>query len=284
MSLRYGARTRVSGQISTWLNPNRLWSPKPVSTWTSHLTVTADASVNVKGAWAQIIASSSADADCVEISVEAADTSATIVGILLDISVGASGSETAIISNVAVGGAAPPVVFGDPSYRFTVPVFVPSGSRVAARIQSNIASRTCRVAVRLSAGPNPSGTSKSTVTLGTSTATSLGTSMANNTSWQEAVASTSNRYEALSLALSNNTATAPANASRQIQFGIGAASSEMALANLDFITSSLEAVLNTFGGLYVSPIPEGSRVAVRYTKAAYDGLAYCLIATETVGL
>jgi hypothetical protein len=260
------------------------WMPKPITTWATFVTVTANASANTKGAWTEIIASTTADADLVEVSVQGGNTASTIVGILLDIAIGASGSEVALFENVAVGGAAASSFNGEAGYRFGVPVYVPSGSRISARIQSNITlGRTAQVSVRLSAGPNPSNTSASATVIGTNTGTSLGTDQNNNTSWQQAVASTAAQYQALSLVPSLNTTNIAANF-RSLQLGFGAGSAESPLSNLDFLSTSTEAVVYTQSSLYVATVPSGTRLATRFVRNATAGVAWTIIATETLGV
>lgn len=260
------------------------WSPTPITTWATFVTVTANSSANTKGAWTEIVASTTAAADYVEVSVQAGNLSSTIVGILLDIAIGASGSEVALFENVAVGGAAANTFNGEAGYRFGVPVYVPSGSRISARIQSNITlGRTAQVSVRLSAGSNPAGTSTSATVIGTSTATSLGTDQANNTSWQQAVASTAAQYQALSLVPSLNT-TGIAGNFRSLQLGSGAASAESPLNNLDFMTLVTEAVVATQSSLYVATVPAGTRLATRFVRNNTTGVAWTIIATETLGV
>jgi hypothetical protein len=260
------------------------WTPKPITTWATFVTVTANASANTKGAWTEIVASTTADADLVEVSVQAANQSSAIVGILLDLAIGAAGSEVALFQNAAVGGAAAQTFNGEAGYRFGVPVYVPSGSRISARIQSNVTlGRTAQISVRLSAGDNPAGTSTSATVIGANTATSVGTDQANNTSWQQAVASTAAQYQAVSLVPSLNTTGIGGNF-RSLQLGFGASSSESPLANVDFITLTTEAIVCTQGSLYVATVPSGTRLATRFVRNATAGVAWTIIATETLGV
>lgn len=260
------------------------WTPLPVSTWTAFTTVTASTSAHTKGAWVELIASTSAAADCVQIAAQAVSTSNTNTATLLDIGIGAAGAETAIVQNVAIGGAAAFAQNDERSFRVSVPVYVPAGSRVAARIQSVITlGKTAQISVRLGAGDNPAGTSTTAITLGTSTATSAGTSLPSGTAWTQFVASTAAAYSAITILPSVSNATITA-AARQIELGIGASGSEVAICQCDFITAGTEAVGLVYTQLPVDSIPAGTRLSVRYTANATANASFCVIATEVLGL
>jgi hypothetical protein len=261
------------------------WYPLPVTNWTSYVAVTANSTAHTKGAWTELIASTSAASDYLQVAVEGVGVGNTNTATLLDIGVGGAGSETAIVSNVAIGGAAAFALTNERSYRFNVPVYIPSGSRVSARIQSVVTGgKTAQVSIRLGAGPNPAGTSSTTTTLGTSTATSAGTSLpGSNNVWTQFIASTSAQYGALTVvpSVSNTSMTSGA---RSIELGRGGSGSEVTFIQTEFATSTSESVGLVYTQLAVTTVVASTRLAVRYISTATANASFCAIATETLGV
>lgn len=282
---KYGRRTSSNQLVSTWGVPavNAGWYATPVTSWTAFSTVTANSSAHTKGAWTELIASTSSAVDCLEISVQGVSSSAVNTATLLDIGTGSAGSETAIVNNVAIGGAAAFITTPGYDYRFSVPVYVPSGTRIAVRIQSIITGgKTAQIAIRLASGPNPSGTSSTTTTLGTSTTTSDGTALPAGTAWTQFVASTTGPYASLSIVPSVSN-TVIGTAFRAIELGTGSAASEVTTGRCDFTTSSSEAIGLIAGGLIIKALAAESRLAVRYTTGATAAASFCVVVTETLG-
>lgn len=259
------------------------WSPLPISTWTAFTTVTASSTAHTKGAWVELIASTSAASDCLQIAVQGVATGNTNTATLLDIGIGAAGAETAVVQNVAIGGASAFSLTDERSFRVSVPVYIPSGSRISARIQSVVTlGKTAQISVRLGAGNNPAGTSTSAITLGTSTATSAGTALPAGTAWTQFVASTSAAYSAITIlpSISNVSMTSGV---RQIELGIGAAGAETAIVQAEFATSTSEAVGIVYTQLPVDNIPAGTRLSIRYTASPTANASFCAIATQVLG-
>lgn len=91
-------------------------------------------SVNTKGAWVELSAAISHDFHYCVLMTGTGDGRISSRQYLLDIGVGASGSETAVLSNL---GMVDPHSTGDMwcPYALALPMFIPSGSRVSARMQ-----------------------------------------------------------------------------------------------------------------------------------------------------
>lgn len=113
-----------------------------VSGSTAGTLITASASANAKGSYAQLNASTSRDylGFIIRISVATSGTPADRA--LLDIAIGASGSEIVIVPNIPIscaagGSSGIQSIFMGP---FFVPI--PAGTRIAARIQADAASNT----------------------------------------------------------------------------------------------------------------------------------------------
>jgi hypothetical protein len=245
-----------------------------------NVTVTADNTAHTKGAWSQIIASTSANGTFLYITVTGVGSASTNTATLVDIATGASGSETAFISNCAVGGAAAGgalqgAVIG-------VPFQVPSGTRISARIQSVVSGgKTGVVSVAvIDAGEYPSAPTSVDV-IGTNTATSKGTEFAGGSgTWVEAVGSTARAYRAVCPVISIHSDTVANLTQRIYEVGVGASGNEAAFGATRYaITNSEQAgIAVPFSYLLGEQIPAGSRLAVKHAITADPNLyGFCLI-------
>jgi hypothetical protein len=187
---------------------------------------------------------------------------------LLDIGTGASGSETAVASNIAVGNAAAATgVFGT---FFAFPCKIPSGTRLSARIQSVVASKNSNVQLfTISAGDYA--TTPTTVdAIGADTANSKGTSMSGSSgTWTEIIASTTQAYRAVAFvasAHSNDTAQINVN----FDIGTGSSGSETIIGSARNVYTSTEisATLAPATCLFGANLPAGTRLAVRHNIAS----------------
>lgn len=132
-------------------------------------TITSNGSADTKGAWVELGASTAHDAHWIEIDVT---NSSTVAIALLDIGIGAGGSETVIIPDLVV------VTKGSPGsgVPYLFPVFIPRGSRVAARFQDIVGGMTLGVSVRLiSPALSSGGVAPSVVSAYGATTSSMGT-------------------------------------------------------------------------------------------------------------
>ncbi len=106
-----------------------------VSGTSTGTVLVGSASTFTKGAWAQLIASTTTDINWVVVSGESVTTGGSAFAV--DIGVGGSGSEIVVVSNLNytfAGGAA-----------FSFPLTIPAGTRIAARFASNNGSDTFRL-------------------------------------------------------------------------------------------------------------------------------------------
>lgn len=119
-------------------------------TASSHGTVVdPGATANTKGAWAQLTASTTADIHGLLIGIDSAGVTGSVGTrntMLLDIGIGASGSEQVLIPNLILihqqnAGA---INSTWPDYFQMIPVQIPSGTRIAARCQSGLNTATQR--------------------------------------------------------------------------------------------------------------------------------------------
>ena len=244
------------------------------SSSTARVTLTASATTHTKGAWTQLVASSADETGLLVVSYADTSTAATEVSVLLDLATGAGGSESAFASNIAIGGADSnrSQTAGNGIY---LPIYIPSGRRIAARIQSNIASRTATVAVGLYRTTAMQMLPASLDVLGTSTATSRGTPMSGASgTYTEITASTARAYAAILIVASNPTASS-ISAAFTLTAAVGAAGAEVDIGGISCNSLSPTAVAalaqTPWGFPIAANIPAGSRLAVKHNLASNPG-------------
>lgn len=246
-------------------------------------TVTSSATANAKGPWTQLSAATGFEATAMLLHI---NTSFNDTRYLIDIGIGAAGSEQVIVPNLQVGiptGIAVSVL---------LPLNIPAGVRLAARSQDNFGSSGSSISGTLYAGGWATGPSFSSMTdYGANTATSGGTTVdagaAANTkgAYSQLVAATTYAHKAIMIAAMRPTpATAMASDYAQLaDLAVGASGSEqILLPNLRFIAAIAS------GGATGSPlaytgrgalnpeivppllcdIPAGSRLAMRQQSSS----------------
>ena len=226
-----------------------------------------NATINTKGSWSQIIASSSSNTSFIFFSVTNITSATTNTATLLDIGTGASGSETVIIGDVAVGASGSA---GGTTNTFGVPFKIPSGTRISARIQSVVASKNSSISAFLMDLGNYDTAPTSVDVIGADTANSKGISFSGASgSWTEAIASTSRAYRAVCCVLSSHNSDI-AGITITWDVGIGASGSEVAFGSGRASTNTAEALsaATPYNYLFGRKIPAGSRLAVRHNIAA----------------
>jgi hypothetical protein len=247
-------------------------SSKPINE-SGSVTVTADTNAHTKGAWSELVSSTSANASYIVIEVSSTGTSGADTAALLDIGTGASGSETALIENVAVGAAC--ASGGNLSQlAFGVPIKIVSGTRLSARIQSVVTGgRQMTVNVWIFDMGDYAAAPTSVDVLGTGTANSAGKAMngASGT-WVQVVDSTSRAYRAV-IIVPSASATALATIVTEYRLGSGASGSEVEVGRtFANYTNAEQAGTNTrLPTLIAGAIPSGTRLSVRHTIATGPG-------------
>jgi hypothetical protein len=230
-----------------------------VANRSSAVTVTADASAHTKGSWVQLVASTSANASAIYVEANVAangfDTSC-----LLDIGTGASGSETALISNIAIGGAR--TATGLSGYVFTVPIQVPSGTRISARIQHITGGEDGTILVEARDYGNYAQSPTSVDVIGTDTATSTGTDFVTANTYVQLTSSTSRAYRAIVM-LPNVSGNALATVTATLTLATGASGSEVELGARYASYSNAESVQTIDDFFVAASVASGTRLAVK---------------------
>lgn len=109
-------------------------------------TITAHASINTKGSYTELFSATTYDSYGFWLATNNSSANATDTSMLLDIAIGAAASEVVIFPNylcgyrTGIGG----MIF--------VPLFIPKGSRVSARIQALISADDINVVMHLNGG------------------------------------------------------------------------------------------------------------------------------------
>lgn len=272
----------VGARLSDVARVTQQFTPlDPVGGWAS-ATVTANASAHTKGAWTELIASTAFDVDALDIDVGNVSASGVNTATLLDIGVGAAASETVIIPDVAVGGA----LFGDTianrvGISFRVPIRIPKGSRVSARIQSIVTGgKTATVNVRPlhSAIPVPVGSTVDVIGSNTATSEAAATSGTVDT-WTE-IGTTTKAYDAL-VFVPSMASGAVTQGERLFFVGIGASGSEVALHSrtgvVAGVTENFKLSDGCAGSLVQRYVPAGTRLAVKLQGLTNTGFQACVL-------
>lgn len=235
-------------------------------------TITAAATANTKGSYTQLVASTAFDASYILVMI---DDHAAAVDYLIDIAIGAGGSEQVILSNlIATGGT------GSLSYGMTYlfPINIPEGSRVTARCQASTLSSAVRISVLLfGAGIANPETQTIVTTYGDNTVDSGGVSVDSggvaNTkgSYSQIVATTTYAVSSIIVAIGNQRNGVRSSQSWLMDIAIGAGGSEQVIVpNLVFNASTSPDIVTPQYYYLPLTIPEGSRIAVRTQSDGID--------------
>jgi hypothetical protein len=246
-------------------------SANPVDV-SSTVTVTADTAAHTKGAWSELVASTSASTTYIIVEVGGIAANATDTATLLDIGTGASGSEVALLANIAVGGAA--LAVARPAFAFGVPIKIASGTRLSARIQSVVTGgKTGTVLVRTFDMGDYAYAPASVDVMGSSTATSDGTPMSGSSgTYVQITASTSRAYKAI-VCVPSSSSTNVNNAIVEFTVGVGASSSEVEVGrvNAHFLSTEEMGMATRYPTIMAANIPASSRIAVKHNASSGPG-------------
>ena len=255
-------------------------------------TITASSTINPKGAWVELLAATTFDAFMVYVKCFDPRITATDTSLLVDIGFDPAGGTTygVLISNVLMGFGS-----GDTSVHqdFAIPAYIPTGSTVAARIQSVISSETCFVAIAIGGGiptDNPFPATGLVVTYGAATADSGGTALVDadanvESAWVELTGATTHPHRGVAISLQGNTDTM-STGRFLLDIASGAAASEVVISeNIYITTGGGEIVGNKFPPNYIHAvrIPEGTRLAVRSMYTSNQNNATCDVALHGWG-
>lgn len=212
----------------------------------------ANGAANTKGAYTQLTASLGADIDALLITGSVVD-----VYNLVDVAVGASGSEVVVVPNFFLNREGDLV-----QTPMVLPCKIPQGTRVAARYQSN-AGGGCSFILNGICNPFFNEFTGGAITdygtdLANSRGTLLTTSGSGTTAYVQIVASTTYAMRRLIIEIAAN-----ATAASAFDISVGAAGSEQVIFNTGYTVG------RSTGGMGGQPIsipcsiPDGSRLSIR---------------------
>jgi len=225
-----------------------------------HATLT-----HTEGAWVELISSTAFDTDYLYLTIRSLIGTAGATG-LVDIAIGAASSEVVIVSDLFVSLDALTNVT-----TVTLPIRIPAGTRVAARLQGSVAASIVDIAGALVSGGfgTPAPFSK-IISLGVDSANTRGTNLGDGANWTahtkkayvEITSSLPENIEALAFALHSVGAS---STSMLLDIAIGAAASEVAiLSDLYAVGSGTDRDMHPpISWQFAFAAEKGSRIAAR---------------------
>lgn len=232
--------------------------------------IISSATANTKGAYVELIAATLEITTTLEVAVRTNSTSSS----LLDISVGASSSEQVIIANILTAARA-----SQQDFRFFLPLFIPKGERISARVQSTGTSQEIHCGISVSGGPfMPSAPLGRMTTYGATTSDSGGISVdpgstgSTKGAYSQIVSSTTNNIKLLWVMFGNLNNQAMGNDRFLFDIAVGSATSETIIIPdiATSVTANSDGPLNPVAGPYPVRVPAGSRLAARSQSDATD--------------
>lgn len=263
------------------------WNPSSGDTEYTE-QISPGASVNVKGSWVEVIASTPVDLAGLVLNVNAVYNNREY---LIDIGIGAAASEVVIAANLLYGHTG--LQFFGISSQYNIPIQIPAGTRVAIRQQAVYSSPGNWIKATLQMIPLNSFNYSSFQccdTYGANTADTGGVSVdpggtANTKgSWVELTSATERPVRALFFSLGAANDIVKTSCYWAIDIGVGGAGSEVALVqdfNVSLWATSDQMQPQTTTLFYLD-IPEGTRIAARSkctittaTDRLLDLVCYC---------
>jgi hypothetical protein len=240
------------------------------------ITLSASSTPHTKGAWLEVFSSTPFDVLGLTLFLQYTFNNLGISGVLLDVGVGASGSEVVVIPDLQWSGVSQ-AVYRHPVRTPFLPVYIPAGSRIAVRAQSNKTSDIWQGAMMLHGQSWLSPVSFNRCkAYGIDSANSRGTNVnggGNDTkgSWSEITSSTTYRTRGLILGWGGGgTDFASQYNEWKFDLAVGASGSEtVVFPDIQYTAGGLvsgygPAHVTTFSALFLCDIPAGTRLAVRF--------------------
>lgn len=229
---------------------------------TSGTTLTANASADTKGSYVQLTAATTHDANWIVVNLGA---SANQASFLVDIAIG-SATEQIILPDLLVWTR-----LGDSGQTYLFPIFIPAGSRLAARCQSSTGGGAIQITVNLVSGTMLGGgvgpswaDAYGAVAASTGTNVDPGGTASTDSSWVEIASATTRPHNWLVFAAKFGDGTLAAAAKWLVDIGIGSATEQEIVSDI-FVSAGITTDMACGGWVQHFPIfiPEGSRLTCR---------------------
>jgi hypothetical protein len=227
------------------------------------IPVTASGTTHTKGSWTELVASTSHEATDVVLFI----SHVSLTGVwLVDVGVGASGSERILVPDIHISGYS-----GSTPSGIRIPIRIPSGSRISARVQSSVVSGVMNISGHLIQGGFDAPQSRSVIaTYGATAASSRGIQVDPGAvahtkgTWSEITSGTTRVIKDILIAAGNQGNTAATAALWLVDVAVGASGSEQIIIP-DYRVSASGS--ETVSPMMSTPIPvsisSGSRLAIR---------------------
>ena len=270
---------------ASWHDPSR-----GATAAVSNMTTTPNASAHAKGAWSQVSAALEEDVSLLILRGNGAATASAARTAAIDIGVGGSGSEQVVLEGFDIGQSA-----SNPFW--LIPVSFSAGQRVAARVQSSLAT-TCLLSFDFYGSGGLVGGGQYVgkwTTYGFNAAASTGTAVTPGNSnawgsWTQIGSNTASEHDAwlFTGTMGNNSATTAITYRTQWAFGANSTEAGTQVTNGTHIegpmwamsTSEAQTMLQ-FGGRPVhQPVPSGLGV---WARAMASGTAQTVYLTAYGG-
>jgi hypothetical protein len=240
-------------------------------------TSVGSGSAHTKGAWAEAFAALPAPIDGLTVrGVNIESGGSTRHSFLLDVGVGAAGSETVVCADIPLM-LITSTTLGESVSRgeIVLPLALPRGARVAVRHAANVASTDVlwHIAGTVRAGVLPVGLRRTAV-YGIDSAATLPNALMCDTNgsglltgfgaWVEYVASAPFAVRAVMLTASRNTSANAGSFNYAVRVGVGAASSEVVVLQHLYRNNSTNSGVVAIAPLGTTPllIPQGRRISL----------------------
>lgn len=237
-------------------------------------TLTANASANTKGVYAEMVASSAAATNWLQLQIILTNIT-SMNGVLCDIATGAAASEVVLIPNIysegnTSGSVIPHAIYGP------WPVDIAASTRIACRIQGGTGGVAIQVVLtHWNAGDTDGATAYTAI--GVSTTTSAGPTVdpggSANTkgAYTEIVASSAALAQVLTLETCSDANAAPTSATWYLDVATGAAASEVVLIpDMVRTSSGTTECLFPRSNTVLTYIAASTRIAVRSACSVTD--------------
>lgn len=235
------------------------WQSSALQASTKPISCFANASAHTKGNWVELISVPQSPISGLVLSYYTAAST----DFLVDIAIGAAGSETIILNNLVAGAAT-----GYPIRSLFLPIEIPVGARIATRCQSNPGNIDINIFIYLMGqGFLPSHSYQRITTYGANISTTRGVAydcgaVANTKAgWVEVISSTTNPIRQLLIGIGNQNVSRSGYPRFAMDIGIGAAGSEVIeVANVFFAGDPY--CIYPIYFIFNVMIPSGSRIAI----------------------
>lgn len=232
---------------------------------------------NTKTAWSQMIASTTYPSYGFWIQVLNGATTALQFSYLVDIGIGAAGSEVVLLPNFI---ATPSIIVGQTagSVIHFIPLFIPKGTRVAMRAQCNATGTAINAIIFTNPNPIPR-LYMGAVAHGVNTGTSAPTAITEGTgstfsSWTSIGSTTTREFKAIQCFVGQAADTTHQTTGCQVEFGY----SSTALGRYFYAKTNDETVHSIFPGqpAYAS-IPTGTQLQARCRAGTSDSIGFMIM-------